>query len=114
MAEIKCPKCDSPMVIRISREGNQFYGCTRYPHCKGTLPYKPKKMNEKKTNPPPPAKINSSVEVVYSRPFVAREKFESYQVRFFENGAVPEDFLDLIQSEEINEEFLERLTKIPL
>jgi len=102
------------MVIRISREGNQFYGCTRYPHCKGTLPYKREKMNEKKTNPPPPAKINSSVEVVYSRPFVAREKFESYQVRFFENGAVPEDLLDLIQSEEINEEFLERLTNIPL
>jgi len=24
MAEIKCPKCDSPMVIRTSREGNSI------------------------------------------------------------------------------------------
>jgi len=111
MAEIKCPKCGSPMVIRTSYEGKKFYGCSRYPHCKGTLSYKPKKMNEKKTNPPPRAKINSSVDLDYPRPFVAREKFENYQVRFFENGAVPEDLLDLIQSEEINEEFLKAISQ---
>jgi len=34
-----CPKCGAPMVLRTARRGanagNQFYGCTRYPDCKG-------------------------------------------------------------------------------
>jgi restriction system protein len=37
-----CPKCGSPMVLRTARRGanagSQFYGCTRYPGCKGILP----------------------------------------------------------------------------
>jgi ssDNA-binding Zn-finger/Zn-ribbon topoisomerase 1 len=33
-----CPKCNSPMTIRERRKapGNRFYGCSRYPKCKGT------------------------------------------------------------------------------
>ena len=30
-----CPKCDLPMVLRSGPRG-QFYGCSRYPSCKGT------------------------------------------------------------------------------
>jgi ssDNA-binding Zn-finger/Zn-ribbon topoisomerase 1 len=30
-----CPKCNSKMVLRKSTRG-QFYGCSRYPYCKGT------------------------------------------------------------------------------
>ena len=34
-----CPKCNAPMVLRTARRGanagNSFYGCTRYPECKG-------------------------------------------------------------------------------
>jgi len=30
-----CPKCNSKMVLRRSSRG-QFYGCSRYPYCKGT------------------------------------------------------------------------------
>lgn len=30
-----CPNCGSKMVIRTSRYGD-FYGCSRYPYCKGT------------------------------------------------------------------------------
>jgi len=35
-----CPKCGSAMVIRTARRGtnagNQFWGCTKFPTCKGT------------------------------------------------------------------------------
>lgn len=35
-----CPRCGSHMVRRMSRRGrgtgNQFWGCTRYPQCRGT------------------------------------------------------------------------------
>lgn len=32
-----CPFCSSPMKRRRARKtGNQFYGCSRYPRCKGT------------------------------------------------------------------------------
>lgn len=37
-----CPKCSSLMVLRTAKSGDhsgsQFWGCTRYPDCKGTAP----------------------------------------------------------------------------
>jgi len=33
---IKCPKCGSPMIIKLSR-GGKFYSCSRYPDCDGAL-----------------------------------------------------------------------------
>ena len=36
----ECPQCGSPMVLRVARKGphagTEFYGCPRYPHCRGT------------------------------------------------------------------------------
>lgn len=32
-----CPKCESPMVIRRSRFGKLFYGCSTYPKCNGIV-----------------------------------------------------------------------------
>jgi restriction system protein len=41
-SEPDCPKCGSPMVLRTARRGtnagSQFYGCSRYPQCKGIRP----------------------------------------------------------------------------
>lgn len=34
-----CPKCTSKMILRSGRYG-KFYGCTRFPYCKGTRPYR--------------------------------------------------------------------------
>ena len=38
-----CPKCGTKMVLRTatrgSNKGNQFWGCTDYPRCKGIRPY---------------------------------------------------------------------------
>jgi hypothetical protein len=34
----KCPKCGAPMVKRTSKTtGNEFWGCSRYPECKGII-----------------------------------------------------------------------------
>jgi len=35
---IKCPRCGAPMVLRSGRYG-KFYGCSRYPDCRGTRRY---------------------------------------------------------------------------
>ena len=33
----KCPKCDASMVIKTARStGSLFYGCSRFPDCRGT------------------------------------------------------------------------------
>ncbi|MCK4473855.1 topoisomerase DNA-binding C4 zinc finger domain-containing protein [Candidatus Parcubacteria bacterium] len=34
----KCPSCGSDMVLRHGRYG-EFYGCSKFPYCKGTRPY---------------------------------------------------------------------------
>jgi len=38
----RCPRCGSPMVLSTARRGSgagqRFFGCTRYPQCRGTLP----------------------------------------------------------------------------
>jgi restriction system protein len=40
LADPSCPKCGSPMAKRTARQGSragsQFWGCTKYPACKGT------------------------------------------------------------------------------
>jgi DNA topoisomerase-1 len=37
MPEKICPNCGSPMVVRRSRFGRLFYGCSTYPKCTGIL-----------------------------------------------------------------------------
>lgn len=36
-----CPECGSALVSRKGRSGKHFYGCSRFPQCKFTLPTKP-------------------------------------------------------------------------
>lgn len=33
--DVQCPECEAPMVLRASKYG-VFYGCSRYPDCKGS------------------------------------------------------------------------------
>jgi len=41
---VRCPKCGSDMVLRKARQGKyagqRFWGCSRFPQCKGVLPHK--------------------------------------------------------------------------
>ena len=34
---VKCPNCGKPMIMRTSRQGNQFLGCSGYPECKTVM-----------------------------------------------------------------------------
>ena len=33
-SKVKCPNCGKPMVLRTSKFGSQFLGCSGYPDCK--------------------------------------------------------------------------------
>jgi DNA topoisomerase-1 len=37
LPEKTCELCGKPMVVRRSRFGKLFYGCSTYPKCNGTL-----------------------------------------------------------------------------
>lgn len=37
LEEKLCPECNSPMIVRRSRFGRLFYGCTKYPKCRGII-----------------------------------------------------------------------------
>jgi restriction system protein len=38
--QVDCPRCHSPMIRRTARRGNMagqdFWGCSTYPRCRGT------------------------------------------------------------------------------
>jgi DNA topoisomerase-1 len=34
----KCPNCEKPLIVRTSKRGKRFVGCTGYPDCKTTYP----------------------------------------------------------------------------
>ena len=38
----RCPQCGHPMVLRTAQRGpqvgQQFWGCSQFPRCRGTLP----------------------------------------------------------------------------
>lgn len=36
-SNVKCPNCGKPMVLRSSKTGSQFLGCSGYPECKTTM-----------------------------------------------------------------------------
>jgi hypothetical protein len=37
-ADVRCPRCDGGMVSRSGSRG-RFWGCWRFPNCRGTRPY---------------------------------------------------------------------------
>lgn len=47
----KCPECGKAMILKSSRFGNQFMGCSGYPECKTALPL-PSKDGSEATPPP--------------------------------------------------------------
>jgi very-short-patch-repair endonuclease len=43
LSDINCPRCGSKMILRNGRRG-QFYGCSKFPYCRGTREYKKDRM----------------------------------------------------------------------
>ncbi|MBQ3311045.1 type I DNA topoisomerase [bacterium] len=57
-SDVICPNCGKPMVVRTSRYGSQFLGCSGYPECKTMMP------------------LNTKPEDVSAEPEVCEEKCE--------------------------------------
>ena len=52
---VKCPKCGSMMVPRQNRtNGNMFFGCEKFPECRGTRPYQDGSAMAEALRPPSP------------------------------------------------------------
>lgn len=49
-SQVSCPQCSASMVLREGRYG-RFYGCSRYPYCKGTLTVKQASVMIQKDDP---------------------------------------------------------------
>jgi len=99
------------MILRTAKRGpnagGKFYGCSRYPNCKATVPFEPVS-----TEPPEPEQEKRSLtETFFPRTLIARTRFQDYQVRFFETVAVPEDLLERVSSEDIEEEILKAFSQ---
>lgn len=109
--KIKCPECGSVMILRTAKKGQnaggKFYGCSRYPKCKATVPFE-----SVDTEPVEPEKEKRSLtETFFPRTLIARTRFQNYQVRFFETVAVPEILLERISFEDIEGEILKTFTQ---
>jgi len=99
------------MMLRTAKSGphagGKFYGCSRYPKCKATLPFEPLDTEPIEHDDEKP----SSRESFFPRTLMARARLQDYQVRFFETVAVPEDLLERIVSEDIDEEIIKAFSQ---
>lgn len=109
----KCPDCGSSMILRTARRGHhrgdQFYGCTNYPRCKGIVNF-----NNTSENISPSGRKDSGslIRTIKLPVFLqAREKFQDFQVRFYESLATPKDLLNRINSGEIERDSVQFFSK---
>jgi hypothetical protein len=67
-ATVRCPRCDGPMVARDGPRG-RFWGCRRFPNCRGTRPYGTTKIRgvgreaHRRRKAPPPVPTVSLIPV---------------------------------------------------
>lgn len=92
-----------PMILRTARRGrnagNQFYGCSRYPRCKGTHPYEETPgISQLKSDSSKDEAVLENKELVFPRTLRARPKLQSHQVRFFQTCVVPEILMEKIRN----------------
>ena len=82
MTEVRCPKCGSSMVLRTAKRGpnagGKFYGCSRYPKCKATVPFEPVAPGSEEV---PEKEKRSLTETFFPRTLIARERFQNYRTR---------------------------------
>lgn len=100
------------MVLRTAKKGpnagGKFYGCSRYPNCKTTIPFESAIPDSEQV---PEKEKQSLTETFFPRTLIARTRFQDNQVRFLETVAVPEDLLEGVDSEDIEEEILKAFSQ---
>lgn len=99
------------MVLRTAKKGQhageKFYGCSMYPGCKATVPFESIDIGTVE----PEEEKRSLTETCFPRILRARERFPNYQARFFETVAVPEDLLERMRAEDVEEEILKAFSQ---
>jgi len=98
----KCPECGSEMRIRVAKKGrnrgNKFFGCSRFPSCRGTVDYsngdKESRQDQSQDGSFQQFRKEDFIEI--PKMLISREKFENYQVRYYECMAVSDEILELI------------------
>ena len=96
------------MKLQTARKGKyagrQFYGCSRYPTCKGIVNIGHAEGENEATSTSQPNIPSRRLSL--SREFRARQRFQGYQVRFFQSVAVPAAVLEKLIDGEIAENTL--------
>lgn len=114
MAEVRCPQCGNPMKQRIAERGpnagSPFWGCSKYPSCKATLPFNgPTSTDGAKQNSlnaPSPQLKNS-----LPRTLLARSWHHAGQVRFVEAVAAPKEVVEEAHYGEIDDSKLREFSQ---
>ena len=118
-----CPECNSPMKIRTAgrgpNAGNQFWGCSRYPACRGTRDIGPADASEQaapaaqarnasvtRATPTPALANDPSLRWALPCEVVARASVAGNQVAFFQSNQQAACIVDAAYSEQIDRSLL--------
>jgi ATP-dependent DNA helicase RecQ len=98
-----CPKCGAEMELRMAKKGpnagKQFWGCSKYPICRGILAYDDTNGTGGGGLAPAPA-IGDSLRSL-PRPVMCRARESLQQVRLFESIALPLPLLKRVRAREL-------------
>ena len=101
-----CPICGSPTKLQTAKKGRftgqQFYGCIRYPKCKGLINISDN-QNDNSNNISNNGNLTKE-KLSLPRNFIARPRINGYQLRFFESVSVSELILDKILENDVQDD----------
>jgi ATP-dependent DNA helicase RecQ len=106
----RCPECDSPMVQRTARrgrnKGEQFWGCSRYPNCRGTRdlaePQGSPGSEQSQQAPGPGSPARPPVDLGLPVTFIAGPDAPGRQCAFFQSAALPASIVDAVERQDID------------
>lgn len=112
---VYCPKCNAPMTKRLaSRGGNKgkyFWGCTRFPSCRGTRPYEPIKTNE---DSEPQVLESIPKKIIYKekkKQLYAKPYFNDFDVFFSQTCALPKEILEEVFYRNISDTDIKKISR---
>ena len=113
-----CPDCGSPMVLRTARrgknKGGQFWGCSRYPKCRGTRDGSehPPSTDGERTHEAVPARQeanDSDLELPVA--FVAEPDAPGRQCAFFQSVALPAPIVEAVEKQDVDAATIARFSQ---
>jgi hypothetical protein len=111
-----CPRCGSSMVLRTARSGRnaggKFWGCIRYPTCRGTLDHTDNQeaYQDSDINDVFPDYRNQSNRTVPRTIFAAPKK-DQLQVQFYQSCGLPESWVKALHHGRVDRGLIQRATQ---